>query len=152
MGDTGIFRVLRRGNDVKAFGKLGQFIAVRHPHLHIILEAIKEAIDVTIDSLRLEIGMTILARRASNHVVLARPVCYFLQAVAYTQDRHAQVEIGRVYVRRTLFVHRVRASGQDDTGGLPGKISQLLGAGKHLRVDIELSETASDQMRILRAV
>lgn len=50
----------------------------------------------------------------------------------------------------TVLVDRVRASGQDDAGGLPVEIFQLLSARKHLRVNIELSQAARDEMCVLR--
>ena len=53
MGNTSILRVLGCGNDVEAFGELGQLIAVRHQGLHVILEALEEAINLAVDSLGL---------------------------------------------------------------------------------------------------
>ena len=61
MGNTGILRVLRCGNDVEAFRELGQLIAVRHPDLHVVLKSLEQAVDMSVNSLRLKVRMSILA-------------------------------------------------------------------------------------------
>jgi hypothetical protein len=40
---------------------------------------------------------------------------------------------------------------ENNTSGLPRKLGELLGAREHLRVDIDLTETAGDEVRVLGA-
>lgn len=68
------------------------------------------------------------------------------------QFAHIEVEDRGVNVRRIGVVDRVRRPRKDDTLGLEVKILDLLGAREHLRVDIELTETTSDQMAVLGSV
>lgn len=82
MSNTSIIRVLRRGNDMEAFWELGQLITMGHPDLHVILEAFEEAINVAIDSLSLEVSMSILSGGTSNDIVGATLICNLLHPVA----------------------------------------------------------------------
>lgn len=69
-----------------------------------------------------------------------------LETVANSENRDAQFEEGRVDMGRTLLVNGVRTTGQDDTLRLPGQLGELLGAWEHLRVDIDLSQTAGNKV------
>lgn len=64
---------------------------------------------------------------------------------------YIHVKDGRVDVRRIGIVNRVGRAGQNDTLRFEVKILNLLGAREHLRVDIELTEAAGDQMAVLRS-
>jgi hypothetical protein len=75
-----------------------------------------------------------------------------LSSLAPVGITHTQVEHSGVNVRSIGVVDRVGRSGQDDSFGLPGKIRDLLGAGEHFGVDIELTETADDQVRELGTI
>ena len=48
-----------------------------------------------------------------------------------------------------IGVDGVRATGEDDSLGFPVEVSDLLGAWEHLCVDVELSESSGDQVRVL---
>lgn len=52
-------------------------------------------------------------------------------------------------MRCVSIIHRVRTSRENDTLGFPREVGNLLSAGEHLGVDIELTKTASDQVRVL---
>ena len=95
--------------------------------------------------------MAIFPRGASNDLMFVEPVGNLLQAVANAQYRYPEVESCWVDVRRIFLVDRIRAARENNTGGLPIEISHLLSTRKHLRVDIELSQSAGDEVCVLRA-
>jgi len=55
-------------------------------------------------------------------------------------------------VRRIGVVNGVGAAGQDDAFGLPVELGDLLGARQHFRVDIEFSQTARNEVSVLRTI
>lgn len=55
-------------------------------------------------------------------------------------------------MRGDIVVDRVRRARENNTLGCERKIGDLLGARQHLSVDIELTETAGDEVRVLRTV
>jgi hypothetical protein len=72
-----------------------------------------------------------------------------LQPIAYSKDRYSELENGRVYVRCVCFVHGIRSSRENNAFWFPGQLSQLLGAREHLRVDIKLTQSSCNQVRVL---
>ena len=49
-----------------------------------------------------------------------------------------------------VLVNTVGATGEDNTLGLEGEVGHLLGAGQHLTVDIDLSQSPGQEMRLGR--
>lgn len=130
---------------MEALRQLRQLIAVRHPHLDGALDALKQAVDVRVDAaLGCQLGGAVLAVNARDDVILVQTVGELLLAVAYAQDWHAQVEEGWVGVGGALIVDGVGSTAEDDAHGLELELGELGCAGQHLRVDIELAETADD--------
>ena len=68
-----------------------------------------------------------------------------------TQDWDTKLENSRVNVWGVIPVYRVWATREDNTFWRPRKLSELLGAGEHLGVDIELAEATGDKMGVLGA-
>src|SRR5215469_2050418 len=101
---------------------------------------------MAINPLSLKIGIAILPCSASNDIVNTATISNFLHAVTNPKDRHIQVEICWVCMWRTLCVHTRRASRQDNTGRFPTQIGQSTGAWNHLRVDMQVSQAACDQV------
>jgi len=64
---------------------------------------------------------------------------------------NTQIEHSGVCVGRILIVDRVRRAGQNDTLRVERELRNLLRAREHLGIDIELTETASDQVGVLRS-
>lgn len=95
-------------------------------------------------------GVTILAMIASFHLA-THVVCHLLQTIADTKDRHTSIENGRVDTRSVSIVDRVRRARENDTLGLEVEICHLLCAWQHLTVHAELTDTAGNKVRVLRA-
>lgn len=57
---------------------------------------------------------------------------------------YLEVEDGGIDVWCVGVVDGVWAAGENNTFGFPGELRELLGAGEHFGVDIELTETAGD--------
>lgn len=146
VADGSVFGVGGSGDGMEALWELGQLIAVGHPHLELVLEPIEQAVNMTIDLPGREIGMAKLSVDACNDVVLAAAVGNFLEAVAYSEDRYVQVEVFWVDMWRAFFVYAGGSTRQNDTSRLPVKVGQFLGAREHLRVDMEVSQAAGDQV------
>ena len=73
--------------------------------------------------------------------------CYFNQVITYIEIEHCGIDMGRLCI-----IDRVGRSGQNDTLGLPRQIGHLLRAREHFGIDIEFTETASDQMAVLGSI
>jgi hypothetical protein len=69
-----------------------------------------------------------------------------LETVADSQNGNTQLEKGGIDVRSVLLVDRVGTTGKNDALGLPGQIRKPLGTWQHLRVDIDLSQTAGNEV------
>jgi len=152
VGDGGEFGVLGGTNSVEALGQAAELVTVRHPHGHGILQTLEELIDMATEASGLQISMAILTSGSSDNAVRVQAVGNFLQTVADSQNRDAEIEEGRVDMRSILLVYGVGATRQDDSLGLPSQIGQLLGAREHLGVDIDLAETAGDEVGTVRNV
>lgn len=146
VSDGSELRVLGCADSVESLWQIAKLVTVRHPHGHRILKALEELVDVTTEPSSLQIGMTVFPSDSSNNVIRVQAVGDFLQTVADSQNRDTEVEEGGVNVGSVLLIHRVGATRQNDALGLPAQIGQLLGAGKHLGVDIDLAETAGDEV------
>lgn len=146
VADGSVFGVGRSGDGVEALWELGQLVTVRHPHLELVLESIKQAVNMSVNLPGLEIGMAELSCGASNDVVLAAAVGDLLKAVAYSEDRYVQVEVCWVDMGCAFFVDAGGSARQDDASRLPVEVGKLLGAREHLRVDMEISEAAGNQV------
>ena len=146
VGNGSVLRVLGRANGVETLGKVAELVTVRHPDGHGILETLEELVNVTTEASGLQISVTVLTSGASDNVVGVETVSNLLETVADSQNGDTKFEEGGVNVGSVLLVNGVGTAGQDDTLGLPGKVGQLLGARKHLTVDVDLTETAGDKV------
>ena len=141
-------------DNLEVWGQLGQLVAVRHPHFKLIRKSLEQTVNgpflarVTVD---VQVGVSVFLLLTGQNVLAVVPR-EFLETVADTQDRDIQLEHLWVDVRGDLFVDGEWAAGQDHTGGLPWQFGDLLGAWQHFGVDIELTKTSRNQMRVLRAV
>lgn len=70
--------------------------------------------------------MAVFTLFASEHVLAEMPGD-FLEAIADAEDGDGEVEDCGVDVGGVGLVHGVRASGEDDTFRLPGKVGDFLG-------------------------
>lgn len=139
-----ILGVPRRRNRVETLWQLGQLITVRHPHLHGALEALEQAVDVRVDALGRQLSGAVLTVDTGHDVVLVHAVGELLLAVADAENGNVQVKEGRVGVGCGWVVDGVRAAAEDEAYGLVLQLGELGCAREHLRVDIELAETADD--------
>lgn len=131
---------------VEALRQVTEFVTVRHPNSHIALNVLKQLINVASKPSSLQVGMTVFPGGACNDIVGVQAVGEFLEPVADTEDGDTEVKEGRVSVGCIILIDGVWAAGENDTLGLPSQISQLLGAGKHLGVDIDFAQTAGDEV------
>lgn len=144
-----ILGVPRRRNRVETLGQLGQLITVGHPHLHGALEALEKAVDVRVDALGRQLSGAILAVDTCHDIVLVHAVGELLLAVADAQDGNVQFKEGRVGVGCGRVVDGVGTAAEDEAYGLVLQLRELGCAREHLRVDIELAETADDPAMLL---
>lgn len=142
--DSRVLRVPRRRNGVEALRELRQFVTVRHPYLDAALQALEQAVHVSIDAFGRQLGRAVLPVDASHDIVAVDAVGQLLLAVADAKDGNVEVEEGRVAVRRVGVVDGVGTTAEDQTYGLELELGQLRGAREHLRVDIELTKMADD--------
>jgi hypothetical protein len=146
VSNGGELGVLGSANGVKALGQVAEFVTMRHPHSHGVLEALKELVNVAAKARSLQVSVTIFARGSSNDVVSVKTVGDLLETVADTEDRDAEIEEGGIDMRGAFLVDGVRSARQNDTFGLPAQVSQLLGAWQHLGVNIDLAEATGDKV------
>ena len=97
-----------------------------------------------------ELGVAVLAFFAREDV-LAEVPGNLLQPVADAEDGDGEVEDGGVDVRGGGLVDGVGPAGEDDAFGGPGEVRELLRAGQHLGVDIQVAESTGDEVRVLGA-
>lgn len=146
VGNGGVLGVLGGTDSVEALGQIAELVTVGHPHGHSILKTLEELVDVATEASGLQIGVAVLTSGSGDDVVGVQTVGDLLQTVADSQNGDTELEEGRVDVRSILLVDGVGTTGQDDTLGLPSQVGQLLSARQHLRVDIDLTETAGDKV------
>src|SRR5690606_35410830 len=107
----------RAGDDVKAFRKLGDLVAVAHPDVeaehtvvvHVVLDAVEQ----------LRLADQVDPRIAEfTHVralhLAAQLLGHGLHAIADAEQRHAQIEHRLRRARAAFLVHRLGAAGKDD--------------------------------------
>lgn len=150
MSNTSILRVGGSGNCVESLRKLGEFITMAHPDLHVFLDPSKKLINVAliVESLRIEIRVTVFARRASNDIVLAEAMSDFLKAVADSKHWNSEVKECGINVGGTVFVYTVGTTGEDDALGFEWEIGKFLSAWEHFTVYIQIAESSSDQVSL----
>jgi hypothetical protein len=118
---------------------------VRHPNLKVV-NALEQRVrgDLDVDG-----GMAVLAVLTGVDILLAVDPSKLLHTVTDTQDGDTKLEDVEINVRSVLVVDRVRTTRENDTLGLPGELRDLLRARQHLGVDVELTQTAGNQMTVL---
>ena len=143
-GDTGGGRT-RGDRESRRRGAHG--VAVAHPDLRGLGQAVEQR------AARLghgELGESVLADVGLGNVA-AQVQRHLLDAVAETQDGDAQLEDGRIHVRRALGVHARRTAREDHRRRRAAR--DLLGRDveRHdLRVDPGLADATRDELRVLR--
>lgn len=139
VGDGSVLRVLGHANGVEALGQVAELVTVRHPNSHGILQTLEQSVDMSSEAGGLQLSVTVFSGGTGDDVVGVDTVGDLLQTVADTENGDTEFEEGGVNVGSTVLVDGVRATGEDDTLGLPAQIGELLGAGQHLGVDIDFS-------------
>ena len=142
--DTAVRGVVGGGDGLEAVWEAVELVAVGHPDGGVV-DALEERAGLVED---VEGGGAVLALLTAADLAAVDPG-ELLHTVADTEDRNVQVEHGWVDVGGVVGVHRVWATGENDTLGLPGELSDLLGAWEHLSVDVELSESSGDEVGVL---
>lgn len=155
VGNTGEWGVVSLGNDQESLWKLGELVTVGHPDDEFTLgQTFKQTINVCGKASVLgdsDDRVTVLSAFTSRDILSVVPG-NLLQSVADTENWDTKVENGGVDVWGSLSIDGVWASGEDDTLWLERQILDLLGARKHLGVNVEFTETTGDEMGVLRAV
>jgi len=118
VGNASEWRIGGSGNRVEVWWKRAELVAVGHPDLNIVLEALEQLIDVTIFTRSLQLGVPVLSVFASNDIFAVVP-CDLLQTIAYAENWDSEVEHGWVDVRSVLLIHGVWTTGENDTLRLP---------------------------------
>lgn len=150
VGDSSEWGVSGSTDGVEVWWESAELVSVGHPDLKVILEAGEQLVDTALLALSAQLGASVLSVLAGNNVLAVVP-SDLLETVTYAEDWDAEIEHGWVDVWRSLLVDGVWASGKDDTLRSEVQFGELGGTWKHLRVDIELTKAASDEVGILRS-
>ena len=122
-------------------------VAVRHPDLKRLRQAVKER-RLGDD---LDLGVAVLARGCGRHAA-AEVMRHELQTVADAERRQACREHLRIGLRRSVVVDARRPAREDDALGLQREHAlERRGARKHHRKHIQLANSASDELCVLRS-
>lgn len=147
--DTSVGRARCAGNGDETLGEVNELIKVTHGDLGIGFYTLEEVVDVLLVALNLEdvdVRLTILALLALLNVLVVDAPSNLLASIADSKNWDTQVENSGINMGRNLIVDGRGTSAEHDTNGLPGQVSQLGGAGQHLSVDIERTQTSQDEM------
>ncbi len=142
----GYAHVVGAGNKAEVIGQAGNAVGMRHPHLRLQLNAMKQQFILFHER---EVGTPIFAGRRSLHlstVFLGKQ----LRSIANPQQGNLPVELRKSYARRTGIAHAERAARKNDAFD----VSQIFGnmmIGMNLTIDIQLPYTPGNQLGILRA-
>ena len=140
-----ILHVGCRSDALKVFGDGGDGVAVAHPHLRVLNEALEQRV-LSVEVL--EVGTSVLARVGCLHLSAAS-IRDVLCAVADAKHRDASYELTKVYLERLLVVNREGTSAEDDTDDR-GVVLRELVVGHNLAEGIKLAHTTADELRGLR--
>ena len=134
------------GHHVEAVGRLGDRVAVAHPHRLGVGQ-----IRMQLPASHFQLGAAVLTGAGARDGAAER-LRHRLEAVADAEHRHAEVEHRRIELRCAVGVHAGRAAGQHDGLRILG-LDLLDGRGVRddLRVHPGLADPARDQLRVLRA-
>ncbi len=134
------------GDDFCGVGKVGAGVAVAHPNLGFVGDAVKEVAVIGDD----EFGGAILASDAGLHRAAMLDV-EELHAVAHAEHRDAEGhEFVVIDIRRVFLRGAARAAGKDD-GTRVGELRQLR-RRIEVRDEAQLAHAADDELGILGAV
>ena len=141
-------RVRCRGRGDEPVGSLGDGVEVAHPH---VVRRRKVVQQVRRSVRDLQLCPAVFAAQATSDLATeleGDQLC----SVADAEDRNPEVIDGGVERRRTVDVHALRATRQDQRRR---RIGNDLGRGDSMRhdlaVDVELADPPGDQLRVLRS-
>jgi len=131
----------------EAVRQLGNLVAVRHPDDAALAHALEQPCALHHVEFRAPVLGAFLRRRDLAAGVLRHP----LQPVADAQYGHALLQDRGIERRRIVFVHRTRATREDDRLRPHGRKGEhrALGHGD-ARVHAHLAHAARDQLAVLR--
>ena len=122
-------------------------VTMRHPDI----ESLRQTVEQRRFGDDFDLGMTVLARGCRSHAT-TEVVHHDLQAVADAERRQTGFEHLCVSLRRALVVDARGSAREDDALGL--QLQQALdrrGARKHHRKHVQLANSASDELCVLRS-
>ena len=132
--------------DGKALRRLGDGVAVRHPHRVLV-----RGVGVEHAAVDKHIGAAVLPGPGLGDLAAER-LGHDLEAVADAKDGQVQLEDLRVQLRGTLGVHRRRAAGEHQRGRVfLAHLSGGDGGRDDLGVNASLAHAAGDELRVLGA-
>ena len=134
------------GGDGKAFGHLGNGVAVAHPHGLLHGRGVKE-----LGASRARNGSAAVLAHLGVTDLAAERHGRDLMAVAKAQDGKAQVKDGRIDGRSVLGIHRSRAARKDERRGV--HLANLIGrdvAGNDLGIHVEVADATGNELTVLR--
>src|SRR5258708_6469768 len=92
----------------------------------------------------LQVGPAILARAGGQNLASIK-MGNILRAIANTQNRQLTIEFFKIKTRRIILPYRIRAARKDDTFYCAVNFGKMI-KGMYLAVDIELPDTARDEL------
>ena len=140
-----VLHLFGAGYGVEAFGQSRDGVAVAHPHLAVLLEAVEERV-VEVDGR--EVGAPVFAAAGGLHLAAQR-VTHELSAVADAQDGHASAELAEVDAEGFGVVDAVGRACQDDADDVGVAHGELV-VGQNLAESVELAQAAGYELGRLR--
>ncbi len=134
------------GGNGKALGHLGDGVAVAHPHGLLHRRGVKE-----LGAGRARDGGAAVLAHLGVADLPAERHGRDLMAVAKAQNGKAKVKDGRIDGWSVLGIHRSRAAGKDERGGV--HLANLVGrdvAGDDLGIHVEVADATGNELTVLR--
>ena len=140
-----VLHFFRRGDGVEALWQSGNRVAMAHPYLAVLVEALEECV-AEVD--RGEVSAAVLAAASGFHLATKR-MAHVLCAVADAKNGHTAAELAEVHAEGLGVVDAVGTACQDDAYDVGVPNGELV-VGQNLAERVELAQAAGYKLGRLR--
>src|SRR3990167_3656475 len=143
------------GEDMETFRQSSDLVAVTHPDVEaehaVVVDVIFDTVEQTGLANHVNAGITELTQLGAFNLA-AQLLGHGLHAVADTKNRYTEVEHGFRCTRAVGFMHRLRATGEDDAARGEGTDVIVAHIERvQLAIHADLAHAAGDQLGVLGA-
>ena len=142
----GVLHGIGGGDDLCAMGEVGDGVAVAHPHLRVVVEAVEEGIVLADGD---EVLTPVLTGACALHLAAAC-MGYILRSIADSEQGQTAAETGEVHLEGLGIIDGIGRAGENDADDV-GVVLGILVVGQHLAEGAEFADTTGDELRGLRA-